>query len=271
MADDFDTTSLQITLKHEKHSASDVALLTQSVDGIVCASVWATIAEVRESESDAIDSARRILSRALENDKARARFFPEFGGDFAVTLSGRRNRRPPNRVRSVADMPNFDPFDPLDVGVAFGLTAWFRKVLQQGDAEVYTRLFSFANIARLEHKSPLVLGLLLAIGTGVLTPVLLTYGIMRAVGRCKRLDLENQLRETEVELRHEELRQRRIQTEILETLKNAVNERAASNNLSIPDEALAAAATISSPAVAELSTSPIIGSITLGLSSKIGS
>lgn len=201
----------------------------------------------------------------MHDHKAGVRFFPTFGGTFV-----QKERRRSDAIRTVQDIDDFDPFDPLDIGVTFGLNTWMRKVIQNADIELYYRLFSFGDIARLEHKSPLVIELLVCLGTVTLTPIILTYGIMRAVARCKRLELDNELRETEVQLKREELRQRRIQTEILDELKSAVKHRIANANINIPEGVLVAATTISSPAVAELSTNPLIGSVTLGLSTKVG-
>ena len=236
----------------------------------------ATLSDARKTKNDEIDDrppivkddishARAILTRAMRSEKAAARFFPEFGTHF-LKRPGRGNYS----ILTVADIGDFDPFDPFDMAVAFGLNCWLRKVIREGNSGLYDRLFSFANVARLEHKSPLVVELLISIAAVTLTPIILTYGIMRAVARCKRLELDNELREAEVGLKREELKQRRIQTEILQELKTTVNDRISNQNLDIPDGVLVAATTISSPAVAELSTSPLIGSVTLGLTTKVG-
>lgn len=248
MAENREYAFLRIELKAMGHSMADVALVTQAADGLVCASVWAALQTTENGLTDDFSRARELVKMSADYPKANQRFYPGFGS---------------------FGSPPFDvePYDALDFGVLVGVNAWLKKIVQNHDVELFNRIFSFAEVSRLEHHSPLLLEVAVLLGGATFAVPLLTYGLMRAVVRCRQLELNNELRETDVELKREELKQRRIQTEVLSSVRDTI--RGPGQSVTVSDATLAAITTISSPSVAELATSPLIGSISVGVTTRL--
>jgi H+/gluconate symporter-like permease len=132
---------------------------------------------------------------------------------------------------------------------------------------LYSRLFSFAQVRRLEHHSPLLLETVAVIGVAVALPAILLYGCMWAVYYARRADAEIRIRETEAELKQEELKQSRLRSQVQEDMANAIRIAGFSPEpLRISEAALAETARVITPTVSELGKSPLIGSVTIGLS-----
>jgi H+/gluconate symporter-like permease len=105
------------------------------------------------------------------------------------------------------------------------------------------------------------------IGVAVALPAILLYGCMWAVYYARRAEAEIRIRETEADLKQEELRQSRLRSQVQEYMANAIKSAGFSSEpLRIPEAALAEAARIITPTVSDLGKSPLIGSVTIGLS-----
>lgn len=252
--------TLTIQLDGNEHSSASVAVLVQAVDGLASAAVWASLLYADEGLSPEFHWAREQIAD-LRRDKASGRFYPQF-----VRPARPRNRWFPSAVNVLRD---FDADDPLDFAVTVGTNLWLRKELESRDRERADRLFSFAEISRLEHRSPLLIELSVAIGVTALVSALILYGAMKAASHLRKMEEDRRREQLQEELQREDLKQRRIQTEILQVMRDAVVERQAGGQLTIPDAALVAAATISSPAVREISKSPLIGSVSLGVTGRM--
>ena len=189
--------------------------------------------------------------------KAGERFYPDF---HRIFLNDNKHNR-----MSIFEMdPSnlYDPSDPLDSGIRYGLNHWLRNITYKSDPELYNDIFSFAQLSRAEHRSPLFVELAVIISIGFI-PAILTYGVMMAVANCKRKFAEVGIREKELEIKDEESKQKKIQTEILEELRKTIKEKGID---SVPDNVLAATAATSSAPVNDLGSSPLVGSITFGVS-----
>jgi hypothetical protein len=82
----------------------------------------------------------------------------------------------------------FDPFSSYGAGFQEGMNTTLRHLIRDHDRELYSRLFSFAQVRRLEHHSPLPLKTVAVIGAAVALPAILLYGCMWAVYYARRAD-----------------------------------------------------------------------------------
>jgi hypothetical protein len=265
---EFDRVTLTLVLSGAQHSSSDIAFLTENVQAIVSAALWACLINPGAS-GDYLHRARMILSDALHADlKSHGRFYPYFYRIFEDRRTFPFTQESLIEDRSAEGLSKSEHFDitnPLDVSTLIGINAWARRQLYATDPDLCGQLFDFAAVDKLEHHSPVLLELGVAIGAVVTAPVLLTYGLMRALAKAKRGDLEVAIRQVELEEKREALRQRKLQTRLYEELVAAFQEqRKRDRDLKVPDAVLANAVQIASPAISELSSSPLVGKITFG-------
>jgi hypothetical protein len=247
--------TFSVTLACAKHNSADISFVANAVDGLVCAGIWGAMASPPPGK-EALRLAREILTEEVKRPKSAARFFPYWTGPLLFPEEARE------RLRS-GEL--FSPSDPMDSALRDGLNSFLRRTLFERNREVYDELFGSARITRLEHRSPLVLEIGMALGIGFL-PVALTWGIMWAAASMKRGWEEARIRELERKIREQELEQRILETQIKKRIRDAVSELRVED---IPDAAIAAAAAVSSTAIADLGTSPLVGNITIGLSSIV--
>ncbi len=182
--------SLAITLASPHHTVEDVAFLVQSIDNLVMASVWGALAQ-ESLEDETLAWAKSVASANLQQSpKSSIRFFPYLGSIRRDTIQWHPE--------------DYDPFDPLDIGVQAGLNTWLRRVLLRADPKRYEQLFSFAEIHRVEHHSPLLLETVVLLSAGLIAlPVALFYGTMKAVYYIQRDEANLAIRQTEVKLKEE--------------------------------------------------------------------
>jgi len=253
-----DFATLTVQLSSEYHNVGEVNLVIEALNSLAFSGVWAMLLNPDDHEDGF--TARSILIESInQSNKANARFFPAFY---------RFNRResPDDFFEDL--LARFDPLDPMDAALITGLNSWIYREISRANGGLLERLLNFARITRCEHKSPLALELAIIMAMPSM-PVLITYGILRAVDALRRRKAETEIRETERELKKEELKQRRLQTTVLEEIVAAMNEqKAQGHKIQVSEELLKPIVEISSPAVSDLSDSPFIGSVTLGISSK---
>jgi hypothetical protein len=232
-----DSVSLTITMASKDHSVSDVRLPgrinRQSRDGEYLGSVGSSRPAAR------LESKPREAAPYLD--------------------------RPPSTKIDLEY--EFDPFSPFGAGFQAGMNTTLRHLIRDNDPELYTRLFSFARVRRLEHHSPLLFETMAVIGVAAALPAILLYGCFWAVYYARRTEAEIRIRETEAELKQEELKQSRLRSQVQEHMANAIKRAGFSSEpLRIPEAALAEAARVITPTVSDLGKSPLIGSLTIGLS-----
>lgn len=264
---EFDHASLTIVLANAEHSSADVALLVEDIQALITASLWASFSSPDLSDETLL-KAKRILLEGLESAKAGVRFYPSFrqilnvpglipfgqNGDELVSQTGG------------GDL-DFRSDDALDVGTLVGVNSWMRRQVLAHDIELYRKVFGFATIDRLEHHSPLVIEVGIALTSAVAVPILLTYGLLRAVAKAKRANAEAEIRQAEADDRKEIVKQRKVQTEIISEVRDAIkSERSRNEDFHVPDEVLVNAAKIAEPVVAELGSSSLIEKVTFGAS-----
>jgi hypothetical protein len=241
------TATLGVTLSGAEHRSGDLSLIAESLDGLVSAAVWSFLLEPTTED---LEYARHLITEAMQSPKGSIRFFPRFGD-----------------VGSIGSLVNgeyFDPFDPFDASIIVGMNSWLRRTLQEQDPALYHRLFGFAKISKAEHRSPLFLELAVALGIALVGPPLLVYGMVKAIQGLRRSAAETQIRETELEIVKEQLAQQRQRTRVVRHLADAIAETPLTQHVS--PSVLQAMIGMSSPAVADLGTSSLIGEVKVGLS-----
>lgn len=264
---EFDRATLRVLLASQSHSSADLAFLTETLENLVSSAIWAVLLEP-DLEEPALYAVRRLLSSDLERGKAGRRFFP----DFRSILENPRVFPFNQALETDSPDDRFDYSDQefridnaVDKGVLSGVNSWLRRTIYSQDRDLYCKAINIARIDRLEHHSPLVLETSVLIAAGVAAPALIAYGLFRAVAGWRRQLAEASIREAEAKEKEEVVKQRRIQTEILQELRDAVREQNRRGELKIPDSVLANAAQIASPSVADLGSSSLINEIQVGL------
>lgn len=145
------------------------------------------------------------------------------------------------------------------------MNSWFRRAIFQSSRELYKELCSFADVRRLEHHSPLIIELGIALGV-LSTPVIIAYGLLTATARARRMDAESDIREAEAKSKGQEAAQRELQTRILRAVTETVEKQAAEGKLEVPKEAITKAVQVASPGIADLGNNPLIKEVTFGVS-----
>jgi hypothetical protein len=256
-----DEVKLEVVLRTQSHTIADTRTVVDALDGLVMAGVWGALA-APEPNSEDILSVKRILERNRRTSKAGSRFFPGFPGTLALELE--RNGSADDRPHEFAPYDYFDPVDPMDAGVRDGLNSYLRRLILQEDAELYSRVFSFAQITKAEHHSPLLIELSLVLGI-LAVPVVLTVGLAKAAVSARKAEAEADIRETEAQIRKEELSQKRLQTIILKHVESAARELKPDQ---VPKEAITAASHVSTTAISDLGSKPLIGTVSVGITTK---
>ena len=255
-----DEVKLEVVLRSESHTIADTRTVADALDGLIMAGIWGALA-APEPDSDAISEAKVILENNRRSLKARARFFPDFPHVLGLELEG-NDLTPDSKSERGPDQ--FDPLDPLDAGVRDGLNSYLRRLILQEDPQLYRRLFSFAQVTRAEHHSPLLIELSIVLGILAL-PVVLTVGLAKAAVSLRKAEAEAGIREAEMQIRKEELSQKRLQTRILAHVESAARELKPDQ---VPKEAITAAVQVSTTAITDLSSKPLIGTVSLGVTTK---
>jgi hypothetical protein len=249
----FDLISFRVVLAEGQDTIASLRFLTEALHGVVSAAVWGSLAHT-DSNDPRVHRTRELLRSCIRDPKAPSRFFPRFDQSLGE-----------NFVFRILEEQSFEPTDPMDSATRYALDSWLLRMSQQRDPVLYRELFAFARLDRVEHHSPLAVELSLVIGAATLLPVLLTYTLMRTITDARRRVAEARIREAEAGIKEEELKHVQLQTRILETVAVAAEELDAHE---IPKDATTAAAKVGTSSVADLASSPLIGSVTLGISTK---
>jgi hypothetical protein len=257
MSVQYDTATLSTQLSSKFHNMGEVNHLTEIIGQLPMIGFWSAMAIPKQNDNK-ISEAQAILRRSAEKHGNDDRFYPGFINEFSHIGEG--------EWMPFSAFHNYKPFSSLDTGVIVGINTWARQEIYRTNPELYAELFQFAEVSKLEHHSPLVLELAVAISIPTL-PILLTYGLMRAVSSHRKMEAEIRIREREADIKDEELRQKKIQTAIVEEIYTSIKSQRGSN-LDIPEKVIENAASFAVSSVSELGSSPLVDKITFGVSSK---
>lgn len=145
---------LTITRDHPSETISSLADLVQALDGLTVPCGWLSIVAQQALEpGEWLKLHQHLRAEGAEGSKARDRFYPWFGNELTASI-------PPITLASWNDFLGsrevIDPGDPLDIGLQYGLNAWFRNSLRQIGDKADDRVFAFAAVKRIQHESPIL-------------------------------------------------------------------------------------------------------------------
>ncbi len=266
----FDTAKLTVQLNSKEHNIGEIWTVMESLDNLSMSGFWATILS-GEINDENILQAREILSSSMKNNRKNGRrFFPSFVDLFDIEMNKQRDGKDQLDLYDFPSNEFFSDFDSnnsLDTSVMAGMNSWVRKEILLNDKDLFNELFGKAIISKLEHHSPLLIELALIISTPLL-PIIMTYGIMRAVTSHRKMEIENKIRDNERKIKEEEYQQKKIQTKILEEIYSVVKEESKNGEFRINEKVIENAAKISVSTVSDLNTNPFINSVTFGVTTK---
>lgn len=255
---------LRIELKSEYHSLSEITSLVQVLDNLLMASVLGAMNDSNLKDENLL-KARYILHGAIkQNQKSDERFNPYFKNYFEPFLLPERIYLE-NNYRVNEENNELDSSNPMDLGMQLGINAWARKEIYLHDRTLYNNLFTFAEVKKLEHNSPLLIEISVVLGAAIVVPAVLLYGMFRAVQILRKKDLENDIRQNEVNQKQVQLTQSERRTEIITIIRDVLKEKMSNNEVIIPDSVLAEAAKIADVSIAELKGDPLINQLSVGI------
>jgi hypothetical protein len=261
-------TVLLVQSDRDVESHARLADLIETLDGLVVPSLWAAVA-VGDRDDHDLRMARKALMSAAQSARYRIPFFPPLAPGFSlprISLVGALEDRF-GRYERYGPPP--EP-EPLNVGVQVGMNGWIRRTLRDDVPDAYDRLFSFAVVRRIEHRSPIVIESLI-VTTGVAGATL--YKIVSSAYKLRQQRAETRMKEQEraakeeavpeqAEQERQRTRQERARTrymeaqaEIQETVARAVSERASARDIDV-DAIAREVAAATAPAVNDLIETP---------------
>jgi len=262
MSIDFDSAVLTISTRG-RESVADLTEIIDALDGLLAAAVWGALADPH-SDDENILQLRALIKDLPSSPKRSARFYPQFGG-----LVPQRRGLEIEYPSGFWPIEDFDPFDPLDASVQYGLNKWLKITIKHADPKLYRNIFSVASIEKLEHRSPLVMEVGLAMGLVVTSTIALMFACMRAASMFRRWEAEADIREAEVAIKREEAHQAQLRTRMLEHLAESVQDLSFSKKgKEIPAEVLVEVARVATYPISELANSPLIDKIGLSVDLK---
>ena len=89
-------------------------------------------------------------------------------------------------------------------------------------------------------------------------------GLLSSASRLRRLSAEAVIREKEALIKEQELRQLEIKTDVMDLVRREIQVRVRDRQLQIPENAIVSLSTVTSAAITDLGTTPLIGDITIG-------
>jgi hypothetical protein len=252
---------LVIQRDQPSENVSDLADLIGALDGLIVPCAWLSIVAQEGLEADERARLYQALGSRRGSEKARARFYPSFGVQLGASI-------PPITLASWDDELGsedvLDPLDALDIGLQYGLNTWFRQTVRQLDDQTYNRVFGFASVERIEHRSPIVIETAIVVGGIAGTALVrLARSIYKLrTERAATLSAELKARvdrasePDRIEAEHQKARQEAARTrqeeakaEVLEAVVSSIRERGA---IVSSDHVARAVTEAASPAVAEL-------------------
>lgn len=266
--------SLEIVLKHQRHSSAEVVALMEAVDALPSAAIWAALmyADDADRESELV-RARCALTDNLMKGTPLEPYLIGFDGSLKALV--RESRLRAGRLLNETDasktleiinhITSIDPEDPLDYSMQVGRNAWLRETIRRRDAELFSAIFSFAEVSRLEHRSPLVVELALIFTAAAALPLVLTYGLLRACERSQRAEQELRIRKAEADMKEQEARAWAYKADTMKEVRDGVQKMNLGERVAVPEQAIVASVNLSAPAIAELSKNPLIERVSLSL------
>lgn len=248
---------LHVTLAGDKHSLADARVVFDAVDGLVVGSILAS-ALSEKPETDALIKTREVLTSTLADPRASRRFYPGF---HELMTRSRISEFPDYESEELLVHPTpLAPLNPMDAGVVDGIGSFVRRSISQGDKELHDELFGMASVLAVEHRSPLLLEVAIGVGASGFITFALVLGSIRAAVGLRRRAAEADIREVEASIRREELAQKRVQTDLLKQIHEAVQENGVRG---VSPTVLASAVALNATPVADLGSNPLIGEVSI--------
>jgi hypothetical protein len=239
--------TLTIELLDTPHTLSEVASIFTDLNRILAGAVLAA-ATWPDPADQRIESVRALL-RPNPVDPV-----PLFYRELWTALG----------AASVENLLRLRPTVSLEAELD-GVAAFVQRSLALGRQNIAPELVDFVLVDRIERRSPLLLELSVLLA-GIPTIVAgIAFACIKVMDTRQRDEAEREIRRLEAEGLRQDVKfkatQNRIAQEVQRVLEHEGLER-------VPAPVLVAAMTMAATPVAELSSKPIIGSITLGLSTK---
>lgn len=143
-----------------------------------------------------------------------------------------------------------------------------REQMMRLDPDGYEELFGFLKVKDISYHSPLSIQLFAAVTGLAVLPALAFYASLRAVEYFRRGQSESNIRELEARIKEQELAQQELKTQLLKTIVSNVNFLQSQGRFDVPKEVIAEIAKTTVSPVANLASSPLVGSVTVGFSNK---
>lgn len=242
-----DDVSVNLQLAAPNETLDDLQRVLAALDNLHAGSLLA-VAASSEIQDPAVIRLRESLEASLASRMAAGRFFPGLGSRSSLS-----------RVMEFFDL--MDPNDPLDVGVGYGVKRWAADIARVIDRDLASSQFP---VQRIEHRSPL----LISVSIGLTIPMVLTFGLLYALGRFRRYTTETEIREHQARALASVARQQEQRERFQADLYDAVRMRIVSHETTIPEGVLNNASQIASIEIGELSDKSLIGTMNLGLNLK---
>ena len=250
--------NIQIFLSDTAGSFADVHFVLRNVEALICGSVWS---EIMRGPNIAHDGIAEHDKQTFEEIGAASGFHKGNIYDLrqleAKILASLQGSAFPFRD---APRGTWTPFDWRNSYREADLTArcvFMSEALRERDFALYQRLFAPFQITKVDRHSPVVVEIAIALGSAVGATGLLTLSALKLVAA----DLRGRIRQQEEEL-NLELQQLRTRLAAL-LVKEIENQR---EDITVSPEVLQAAATLMAQPVKNLTRSPLVDKITLGLS-----
>jgi hypothetical protein len=128
----------------------------------------------------------------------------------------------------------------------------------------FRQLFEICSIKKIDYGSPLTIEAVGVITGLTILPALMFYSCMRAIEGYHRFVAESEVRQTEVSIKKQELAQQEIRTQVLRSIRDLIEVGNQEHPLQISNELLAEVLRVNATPVAQLGSSPLIGSVSVG-------
>lgn len=216
-----------IRLSIQRHvpteTSADLTDIVQAIDGLI---VPCVLAEIEAGQATGSEFLLAALRESARSTLAPFTFYPAFGSE-DIRLE---------RWTGFGDRGR-DPDDPLDLGLQVGLNAWLRQTVRDADPALYSELFGFADVRRINHDSPLALTLVIvtvsAAGVAVAKLLQHVYKVRQERAKARMAEADAKGYEDHVDSEREQgfrqeearTRQEEAKAELLEGLARALEER----------------------------------------------
>jgi hypothetical protein len=235
--------TLTITMAAKEHSSADLASLSDMIEGLVMAGVWG---EIAFGKSDLARRAQEILKAFAGPKEWSPRSFLPY--PFRTPLGDEWAMSP-------------DTYNQRN--------AHARRFIMRKSPSTYRELFSFVQIRRLEHHSPLLIELAILSGPLLVAP-LLVLAWSRVASDMRRHAASADIDEALARTKKAEAGQAESKDKIMDYMAQSAAKQLSENKLEVPKEVLHEAAKAAFAPVVDLSGSDLLQDALAAVSKKDG-